>query len=99
MTTHPLSLHTNVTNTVVFYKRHNIIQRLPPSIVDRLPERLVAQHRNYAPLNSFASQRAAGLHSSAFDIESNMAAGDSRMGLDEQGAAEVSEIMRRERVK
>lgn len=83
---------------VAIYHRHTVLQHLPASIVDRLPARLT-QSRHYAPLNSFAGQRAAGLHSSAFDIEANISEGDSRMGLDEAGAAEVAEIMRTHRVK
>jgi len=53
----------------------------------------------YSALSTFEGQRAAGLHSSAFDIESNIVGGDSRSGLDERGAAEIREIMARERVK
>ena len=37
--------------------------------------------------------------SNDFDIEANISAGDSRMGLDERVTQEVLEIMRRERVK
>lgn len=69
-----------------------------------LPQRLRSflQHpssANYAPLNTFADQAAAGLSSSTFDIEANnLMEGDSRLGLDENGTREVREIMRREGV-
>jgi len=52
----------------------------------------------YAPMSTFAEQAQAGLSSSNFDIEANIADGDSRIGLDEHGTLEVQEIMRRERV-
>ncbi|KAF8676943.1 hypothetical protein RHS04_06235 [Rhizoctonia solani] len=55
--------------------------------------------QHYMPLSSFEDQRDAGLTSAHFDIESlNIAAGDSRSGLDETGAAEVQRIMQEERV-
>jgi len=53
---------------------------------------------HYAPLSTFAAQADAGLTSGTFDIEANIADGDSRAGLDERGTQEVLEIMRRERV-
>ena len=52
------------------------------------------------PLASFSDQARAGLSSTMFDIEAaNIAEGDSRAGLDEQGTQEVLEIMRTQRVK
>jgi len=82
---------------VIIIQRHAILQHLPSSLTDRLPDRLT--RRNYTPLSTFAGQRAAGLNSSNFDIEAdNMEAGDSRMGLDEAGAEEVRAIMRSHRV-
>jgi len=53
---------------------------------------------HYTPVSTFAEQAEAGLSSSNFDIEANIADGDSRIGLDERGTLEVQEIMRRERV-
>jgi len=54
---------------------------------------------NYAPVSTFAEQAEAGMSSGNFDIEAgNIAAGDSRTGLDERGTQEVLEIMRRERL-
>jgi len=55
--------------------------------------------QNYSPLSTFSEQASAGMTSSDFDIESNIRDGDSRTGLDDQGAREVMEIMRKERVK
>jgi len=84
---------------LAFYQRHAIIARLPPRIADRIPQRLTRRvGGQYAPLNTFADQRSAGLSSGAFDIEANMADGDSRTGLDEAGAAEVQAIMQSHRV-
>ncbi|KAG8901106.1 hypothetical protein FRB99_005562 [Tulasnella sp. 403] len=83
-----------------FYHRSTIIQHLPSPIRDRLPDQLTRRNLNYAALNTFDGQRAAGLSSSAFDIEANnIATGDSRAGLDEVGAAEVQAIMHSHRVK
>ncbi|KAG1793136.1 hypothetical protein BDR04DRAFT_1104533 [Suillus decipiens] len=54
---------------------------------------------HYTPLASFSDQARAGLSSPMFDIESaNIAEGDSRAGLDEQGTQEVLDIMRAQRV-
>ena len=54
---------------------------------------------NYAPVSTFAEQADAGMSSENFDIEAaNIAAGDSRTGLDERGTQEVLGIMRRERL-
>lgn len=53
----------------------------------------------YTALSTFSSQISSGLSSNTFDIEANVRDGDSRAGLDAEGAAEVAEIMRRERVK
>lgn len=67
-----------------------------------LPQRvksLFPHLSHYVPLSTFADQANAGLTSSEFDIEANIHAGDSRIGLDERGTEEVMEIMRRERVK
>lgn len=82
---------------VAIYQRHAIIAHLPSQIVDRLPERVT--RREYSLLTTFDGQRAAGLSSAAFDIEANIADGDSRSGLDEAGAAEIRAIMQSHRVK
>lgn len=76
------------------YYRSTIIPHLPERVKSLFPSL-----SNYAPLSTFADQAAAGMSSSAFDIEANIRDGDSRAGLDEQGVAEVRDIMRRERVK
>ena len=47
---------------------------------------------------SFAGDIEAGFSSEAFDLASNVSAGDSRAGLDEQGKKEVRRIMRTRRV-
>ncbi|KAF9266795.1 hypothetical protein L218DRAFT_921444 [Marasmius fiardii PR-910] len=78
-----------------FYKPFLPSISLPTAISSRMPSR----HAGYTQLNTFSSQAAAGLSSSNFDIESaNILAGDSRVGLDEQGVREVEGIMREMRV-
>lgn len=80
----------------IYYKQH-IIPHLPSRIRAMLPPSSYA-HLHYAPLNSFADQAAHGMNSASFDIEANIRDGDERSGLDERGAREVLEIMKRERV-
>lgn len=73
-------------------------------LLPHVPERVRSffPHLNSTPytrLSTFADQVNAGMNSEAFDIEAaNLAEGDSRLGLDEQGAREVMDIMKRERV-
>jgi len=89
----PLNL-TYIFCTVMFRYRAVIVPRLPTRIQAFFP-----RLSHYTQLATFSDQISAGLSSSAFDIEANVRAGDSRTGLDEQGVQEVTEIMRRERVK
>jgi len=44
---------------------------------------------------TFAGDVESGFSSSAFDLSSNVASGDSRAGLDDQGKREVQQIMKR----
>ncbi|EJD47896.1 hypothetical protein AURDEDRAFT_183662 [Auricularia subglabra TFB-10046 SS5] len=80
---------------LVYRQRSKLAPLVPPRVANRLP---YFRHYAYSPLpgQSFSDQAAAGLTSSTFDLEQNMFGGDSRMGLDEHGAAEVNEIMRRD---
>jgi hypothetical protein len=48
--------------------------------------------------SSFASDIESGLSSSAFDLAGNVAAGDSRAGLDDSSKKEIQKIMRSRRV-
>ena len=48
--------------------------------------------------SSFANDIEGGFSSADFDLTSNIASGDSRAGLDEQGKAEVKRIMRSDKV-
>lgn len=80
-------------------------QRLSTSLAPLIPERMkdfLSQHfpslAAYSPLSTWDTQRASGLSSSLFDIDDNLEAGDSRSGLDPQGAEEVRRIMAREGV-
>jgi hypothetical protein len=79
---------------VTFRYRAVIVPRLPAQVTALFP-----RLNHYTQLSTFSDQFNAGLSSSAFDIEANLRDGDSRSGLDEQGVHEVTEIMRRERVK
>ncbi|EAU90112.1 hypothetical protein CC1G_12223 [Coprinopsis cinerea okayama7 len=78
-----------------------LMHRYRAFVIPHVPERVRSffpRLSNYTPLSTFADQVNAGMTSDSFDIEANIATGDSRMGLDEQGTREVREIMRRERV-
>jgi len=70
--------------TVAYFTRHLWIHLLPipEPIYTRLP-------------TSFRDDIEAGLSSSAFDLSSNVEAGDSRQGLDDAGKKEVIRIMKR----
>ncbi|KAH8821515.1 hypothetical protein F5884DRAFT_90267 [Xylogone sp. PMI_703] len=48
--------------------------------------------------SSFANDIEAGLSSAAFDLNGNVAAGDSRAGLDEASKKEIQKIMKKRRV-
>ncbi|KAL8992358.1 MAG: hypothetical protein Q9188_007608, partial [Gyalolechia gomerana] len=58
---------------------------LPGYVYDRLP-------------SSFSNDIESGLSSSDFDLSANLAAGDSRQGLDQRAKREVQRIMRNSRV-
>ncbi|KAL0574134.1 hypothetical protein V5O48_007823 [Marasmius crinis-equi] len=80
-----------------YYKPFLPSMPLPAALTNRFPR--MPRRQGYTPLATFSSQAAAGLTSSNFDIESaNILAGDSRVGLDEQGVKEVEAIMREMRV-
>ncbi|KAB8349655.1 hypothetical protein FH972_023674 [Carpinus fangiana] len=76
--------------TVLFFTRHHWLPVLPSY---QFPWR-------YQPLSegTFHDDAAAGLHSSNFDLASNIEAGDSRAGLDEAGKREVRRIMKKKNV-
>ena len=79
-----------------YYHRATVIPLLP----QRLQALLPGSTSEYVRVpSSFAEQQAAGYSSANFDLEANLGGDDSRTGLDEQGVAEIREIMRRERVK
>jgi hypothetical protein len=79
--------HAFMSALVILRYRPGVFARLP------LPER-VRQYAQYTPLSTFEEQRDAGLSSSNFDLEGNIAS-DSRTGLDDQGTQEILLIMRR----
>lgn len=72
---------------VAYFTRHHWLHRLPipEPIYTRLP-------------TSFRDDIEAGLSSSAFDLNANLEAGDSRQGLDDAGKREVQAIMKRKGV-
>ncbi|KAL1960002.1 hypothetical protein VTO42DRAFT_670 [Malbranchea cinnamomea] len=73
--------------TITFLTRDRWLPHVPvPSyFYQRLPE-------------SFRDDVEAGLHSSDFDLSSNITEGDSRAGLDARGKREVLKIMKSRRV-
>jgi hypothetical protein len=75
------------------------VLRYRPGVFARvpLPGRL-RQYAQYQPLSTFEEQRDAGLSSSNFDLEANIAS-DSRTGLDDQATQEILVIMRRNGVR
>lgn len=77
--------------TILFITRERWIHLLPYDFP--------LSHHFYHPIPStFASDAEAGLHSSNFDLASNIVEGDARSGLDEAGKREVQRIMKRSRV-
>jgi len=73
---------------IAFYYRQRILSLFPSSS---------PVHAGYSRLATFSAQAANGLSSRNFDIEeTNLEAGDSRMGLDEAGAREVHAIMQQQ---
>ena len=92
---------------VAWRQRAIIIHRLPESFQERIPNFLhptsslgsssggAGSRRGYSRLPRFdwGTASGAGLNSSLFDIEANVADGDSRSGLDQRGAEEVHTIM------
>jgi len=79
-----------------YYHRATVIPHLPQRLQALLPGSLTSEYMRVP--SSFADQQAAGYSSVNFDLEANLDGDDSRTGLDEQGVAEIREIMRRERV-
>lgn len=78
-----LTLETNRISLVLYLTRSRWIPLIPvPDYVyDRLP-------------SSFAGDIEAGFTSSDFDLTANVAEGDSRAGLDQNGKREIRKIMR-----
>ena len=83
----------------------------PPACIPRTdPSALYLTRARWLPLvpvpdyiyhrlpSSFTSDLEAGLSSAQFDISANIAAEDSRGGLDERAKGEVHKIMKREKV-
>jgi len=86
---------------LAYYYRSRLASVLGPLVPDRVTDYLSSHFphlASYRPLSTWDNQRASGLNSSLFDIDANLEAGDSRAGLDPQGAEEVRRIMAREGV-
>jgi len=76
--------------TVLYLTRDRWLHLLPYDLFS---------HYLYTPIPStFLSDAEQGLHSSNFDLASNITEGDSRSGLDQAGKREVQKIMKRHRV-
>ncbi|KAI9661985.1 MAG: hypothetical protein M1831_002900 [Alyxoria varia] len=76
----------------------NLIPNIPTSFRALLPSRY-----RYDPLDTdntgdFASDAAAGLHSSNFDLSGNIENGDGRGGLDERAKGEIKRVMERRKI-
>lgn len=87
-----ISLLLFVVATILFFTRHHWLSRLPSY---QLP---FAYRPISDPNSTFHDDAAAGLHSSNFDLATNIEAGDSRAGLDEAGKREVRRIMKKKNV-
>ncbi|KAL8923395.1 MAG: hypothetical protein Q9172_003144 [Xanthocarpia lactea] len=73
--------------TALYFSRNRWIHLvpIPDYVYDRLP-------------SSFSNDIENGFTSNDFDLHTNLAAGDSRRGLDQQGKREVQRIMKSRRV-
>lgn len=94
--------------TVVYIARH----RLPSGIRTRLglgergmlgstPSGMGGAGRglySHIPAYDWTTSRLAGLHSTLFDIEANVRGGDTRVGLEGAGAAEIERLMQTQAV-
>lgn len=82
-----LTLSFFILATALYFTRNrwNHLVPIPDYIYTRLP-------------SSFTSDIESGFTSSDFNLETNVAAGDSRAGLDQQAKREVQKIMKSRRV-
>jgi len=71
--------------TVLYFTRSRWLSHVPQYIYSRIP-------------STFADDLEGGLSSNDFDLSDNVAAGDSRAGLDAVGKREVRKIMKNKRV-
>ncbi|KAI9757843.1 MAG: hypothetical protein M4579_003279 [Chaenotheca gracillima] len=73
--------------TALYFTRSRWVSRItvPQYIYSRLPD-------------SFAGDIESGFSSNAFDLSGNVAAGDSRAGLDDQGKRDIQKIMKKQKV-
>ncbi|UZJ55132.1 hypothetical protein CBS101457_004452 [Exobasidium rhododendri] len=81
---------------VVYFARYRLYAILP----ERLQTVLIksagggnASLYSRLPAYDWSTSRIAGLHSTLFDIESNIQNGDSRTGLEASGAQEIERLM------
>ncbi|KZF21271.1 hypothetical protein L228DRAFT_249064 [Xylona heveae TC161] len=82
-----LSLTFLIVATVLWFTRQRWVHLVPVPgyIYERLP-------------STFAGDIEAGFSSNAFDLSSNLAAGDSRAGLDAASKREIRKIMKKRKV-
>lgn len=84
-----------VLSTVAYFYRSRWLHLLPSTITQISPRSIPFSQYFYTPLDSsFSNDIEAGLSSSEFDLSTNVAAGDSRSGLDDTAKREIQKIMR-----
>ncbi|KAI1180221.1 hypothetical protein F4777DRAFT_531352 [Nemania sp. FL0916] len=86
-----LTLTVLITGTVLYLTRHSWLHHLPALpgssyLYSRLP-------------SSFTGDMEAGLTSDAFDLSTNVDAGDGRAGLDDVAKREILKIMKKRRLR
>lgn len=79
--------HLRLTSIVLYLSRNRWthLVPVPDYVYDRLP-------------SSFSNDIEAGFTSSDFDLNTNLAAGDARRGLDQRGKREVQKIMKSRKI-
>jgi hypothetical protein len=88
---------TNSSPTAAYFTRQRWLPFVPSSIRELSLQNtsLPFSHYFYTPLpSSFSSDIDAGFSSSSFDLEGNVASGDSRAGLDDDAKREIHKIMK-----
>jgi hypothetical protein len=88
-----LCVLTLVLTTILYLTRHRIIP-----ILESISFPSIGQHLYQQLPTSFQSDIESGLHSTNFDLSSNLLSDDSRGGLDVTAKAEISKIMKKRKL-